>query len=49
MSRCERRANEALREQTSLFNLTHDTIFVRDMNDVITYGSIMLEKGGKYG
>ena len=32
-----RRANEALREQASLLNLTHDTIFVRDMNDVITY------------
>ena len=31
------RANEALQEQASLLNLTHDTIFVRDMNDVITY------------
>jgi two-component system, LuxR family, sensor kinase FixL len=25
------------REQASLLNLTHDSIFVRDMNDVITY------------
>jgi PAS domain S-box-containing protein len=26
-----------LREKASLLNLTHDTVFVRDMNDVITY------------
>jgi PAS domain S-box-containing protein len=26
-----------LREQAGLLNLTHDTVFVRDMNDVITY------------
>ena len=32
-----RRAETALREQASLLDLTHDTIFVRDMNDVITY------------
>ena len=32
-----KRAEEALREQASLLNLTHDTVFVRDMNDVITY------------
>jgi|GEM_PF-724638 len=32
-----RTATEELREQASLLNLTHDTIFVRDMNDVITY------------
>ena len=31
------RAEETLREQASLLNLTHDTIFVRDMSDVITY------------
>jgi PAS domain S-box-containing protein len=31
------RAENALREQASLLDLTHDTIFVRDMNDVITY------------
>jgi PAS domain S-box-containing protein len=31
------RAGEALREQANLLNLTHDTVFVRDMNDVITY------------
>jgi PAS domain S-box-containing protein len=30
-------ANLVLREQTRLLDLTHDTIFVRDMNDVITY------------
>jgi PAS domain S-box-containing protein len=32
-----RRAEETLREQASLLNLTHDAIFVRDMNGVITY------------
>jgi len=31
------RAVTALREQASLLDLTHDTIFVRDRNDVITY------------
>ena len=31
------RAEGVLREQASLLNLTHDTVFVRDMNDVITY------------
>jgi PAS domain S-box-containing protein len=35
--RAEQRSEAALREQASLLNLTHDTIFVRDMNDVITY------------
>jgi PAS domain S-box-containing protein len=30
-------ANLGLREQARLLDLTHDTIFVRDMNDVITY------------
>src|SRR5262249_20946147 len=30
-------ANAALREQAQLLDLTHDTIFVRDSNDVITY------------
>jgi PAS domain S-box-containing protein len=30
-------AEEVLREQARLLDLTHDTIFVRDMNDVITY------------
>ena len=30
-------ANMVLREQASLLDLTHDTIFVRDLNDVITY------------
>jgi len=32
-----RKSFEALREQARLLDLTHDTIFVRDMNDVITY------------
>jgi two-component system, LuxR family, sensor kinase FixL len=32
-----KQAEEALREQASLLNLTHDTVFVRDMHDVITY------------
>jgi two-component system, LuxR family, sensor kinase FixL len=31
------RAEEALREQASLLDLTHDTVFVRDINNVITY------------
>jgi PAS domain S-box-containing protein len=30
-------AEVTLREQANLLNLTHDTIFVRDMSDVITY------------
>ena len=32
-----RRSEAILREQASLLDLTHDTVFVRDMNDVITY------------
>ena len=32
-----KQAEEALREQANLLDLTHDTVFVRDMNDVITY------------
>jgi PAS domain S-box-containing protein len=32
-----KRAEERLREQASLLNLTHDAIFVRDMNGVVTY------------
>jgi len=31
------RMEEVLRERANLLSLTHDTIFVRDMNDVITY------------
>jgi PAS domain S-box-containing protein len=31
------KAAAALREQASLLNQTHDSIFVRDMNDIITY------------
>ena len=30
-------ANLVLRKQARLLDLTHDTVFVRDMNDVITY------------
>ena len=30
-------AETALREQAGLLDLTHDTVFVRDMTDVITY------------
>jgi hypothetical protein len=36
ITECER-AEEALRERASLLDLTHDTVFVRDMSDVITY------------
>ena len=32
-----RKSAEALREQAALLDLTHDTVFVRDVNDVITY------------
>jgi two-component system sensor kinase FixL len=32
-----RRVEETLRERASLLDLTHDTVFVRDMNDVVTY------------
>jgi two-component system sensor kinase FixL len=32
-----KRAEEALRAQAELLNLTHDTVFVRDAKDVITY------------
>src|SRR4029077_2870121 len=32
-----RRIEEALRERANLVDLTHDTVFVRDMSDVITY------------
>jgi PAS domain S-box-containing protein len=32
-----RKSGKGLLEQASLLNLTHDTIFVRDINDVITY------------
>jgi PAS domain S-box-containing protein len=31
------RAKELLRERARLLDLTHDTVFVRDVNDVITY------------
>ena len=32
-----RRIEEALRERANLIDLTHDTVFVRDISDVITY------------
>lgn len=32
-----RKSFEVLREQAALLDLTHDTVFVGDMNDVITY------------
>jgi PAS domain S-box-containing protein len=32
-----KRAEDALRERAGLLDLTHDTIFVRDIDDVITY------------
>ena len=32
-----RKSFEALREQAGLLDLTHDMVFVRDMNDAITY------------
>jgi two-component system sensor kinase FixL len=32
-----RKSFEVLREQAGLLDLTHDTVFVRNMNDVITY------------
>jgi PAS domain S-box-containing protein len=32
-----KRAEETLRERAGLLDLTHDTIFARNMNDVITY------------
>ena len=32
-----RRIAEALRERANLVDLTHDTVFVRDLTDVITY------------
>jgi PAS domain S-box-containing protein len=36
-SAVRRRMEEILRERANLLDLTHDTVFVRDMNDVITY------------
>jgi PAS domain S-box-containing protein len=35
--RAEQRTEAALREQASLLDLTHDSIFVRRMDDIITY------------
>ena len=32
-----KRAFGRLREQAGLLDMSHDTVFVRDMNDVITY------------
>ena len=33
----KRGAEDALREQANLLDLTHDSVFVRDRDDVITY------------
>src|SRR5205807_7060953 len=41
------RTERILREHASLLNLTHDTIFVRDIDDVITYWNRGAEK--RYG
>ena len=42
-----RRIEEALRERANLIDLTHDTVFVRDISDVITYWNRGAED--KYG
>ncbi len=39
-----KRGEEALRERANLLDLTHDTIFVRDINDVITFWNRAAEK-----
>jgi two-component system, LuxR family, sensor kinase FixL len=38
------RGKEALRERANLLDLTHDTVFVRDLNDVITFWNRVAEK-----
>ena len=38
------RGEEALRERANLLDLTHDTVFVRDINDVITFWNRGAEK-----
>jgi PAS domain S-box-containing protein len=40
-------ANMVVRERARLLDLTHDTVFVRDMNDVITYWNLGAEE--RYG
>jgi PAS domain S-box-containing protein len=37
-------ANLVVRERARLLDLTHDTVFVRDMNDVITYWNLGAEE-----
>src|SRR6267378_2391230 len=39
-----KKAEAELREQASLLDLTHDTVFVRDMKDIITYWNHGAEK-----
>ena len=39
-----KRGEEALRERANLLDLTHDTVFVRDNNDVITFWNHGAEK-----
>ena len=46
-SAVRRRAEKALREQANLLNLTHDTVFVMDMEGVIKYWNRGAE--GRYG
>ena len=41
------RREDKLRQQAHLLDLTHDTVFVRDMNDVITYWNLGAEE--RYG
>src|SRR4029450_13021168 len=47
-----RKSLEVLREQASLLDLSHDTVFVRDTSDVLPYlesrrrGTVRMEKGG---
>jgi len=39
-----KRGEEILRERANLLDLTHDTVFVRDINDVITFWNRGAEK-----
>ena len=39
-----KRGEEVLRERANLLDLTHDTVFVRDINDVITFWNRGAEK-----
>jgi two-component system, LuxR family, sensor kinase FixL len=39
-----KRGEEVLRERANLLDLTHDTVFVRDINDIITFWNRAAEK-----